>query len=69
MDLDPGSWGGLELGLKIGPVKTSTAQYPPPALPHPYPPQPVCTTAAAAARSVAARRLGSLLRKFDALST
>ena len=24
MDLDPGSWGGLELGLKIGPVKTST---------------------------------------------
>ena len=24
MDLDPDSWGGLELGLKIGPVKTST---------------------------------------------
>ena len=24
MDLDPGSRGGLELGLKIGPVKTST---------------------------------------------
>ena len=24
MDLDPGSWGGLELGLKIGPVKTSS---------------------------------------------
>ena len=24
MDLDPGSWGELELGLKIGPVKTST---------------------------------------------
>ena len=24
MDLDPASWGGLELGLKIGPVKTST---------------------------------------------
>ena len=24
MDLDPGSWGGLELVLKIGPVKTST---------------------------------------------
>ena len=23
MDLDPASWGGLELGLKIGPVKTS----------------------------------------------
>ena len=27
MDLDPGSWGGLELGLKIGPVKTSTENY------------------------------------------
>ena len=26
MDLDPGSWGGLELGLKIGPVKTSSWQ-------------------------------------------
>ena len=26
MDLDPASWGGLELGLKIGPVKTSTVQ-------------------------------------------
>ena len=26
MDLDPASWGGLELGLKIGPVKTSTAE-------------------------------------------
>ena len=26
MDLDPGSWGGLELGLKIGPVKTSNSQ-------------------------------------------
>ena len=26
MDLDPDSWGGLELGLKIGPVKTSTAK-------------------------------------------
>ena len=24
MDLDPASWGGLESGLKIGPVKTST---------------------------------------------
>ena len=24
MDLDPASWGGLELGLNIGPVKTST---------------------------------------------
>ena len=24
MDLDPASWGGLELGLKIGPVKTSS---------------------------------------------
>ena len=24
MDLDPGSWGELELGLKIGTVKTST---------------------------------------------
>ena len=24
MDLDPASWGGLEMGLKIGPVKTST---------------------------------------------
>ena len=23
MDLNPGSWGGLELGLKIGSVKTS----------------------------------------------
>ena len=29
MDLDPGSWGGLELGLKIGPVKTSTDLDPP----------------------------------------
>ena len=26
MDLDPGSWDGLELGLKIGPVKTSTPE-------------------------------------------
>ena len=26
MDLDPGSWGELELGLKIGPVKTSTCR-------------------------------------------
>ena len=26
MDLDPGSWGGLELGLKIGPVKTSNVK-------------------------------------------
>ena len=24
MDLDPTKWGGLELGLKICPVKTST---------------------------------------------
>ena len=24
MDLDLASWGGLELGLKIGPVKTSS---------------------------------------------
>ena len=23
MELDPASWGGLELGLKMGPVKTS----------------------------------------------
>ena len=28
MDLDPGSWGGLELGLKIGPVKTSSPGFP-----------------------------------------
>ena len=27
MDLDPGSWGGLELGLKIGPMKTSIVEY------------------------------------------
>ena len=26
MDLDPASWGGLEWGLKIWPVKTSTSQ-------------------------------------------
>ena len=26
MDLDPASWGGLELGQKIGPVKTSNAR-------------------------------------------
>ena len=29
MDLDPASWGGLKLGLKIWPVKTSTAELPP----------------------------------------
>ena len=27
MDLDPASWGGLELGLKIGPVKTSSLDH------------------------------------------
>ena len=27
MDLDLASWGGLELGLKIGPVKTSSGNY------------------------------------------
>ena len=27
MDLDPASWGGLELGPKIGPVKTSLARH------------------------------------------
>ena len=27
MDLDPASWGGLELGLKIWPVKTSNRSH------------------------------------------
>ena len=27
MDLDPTKWGGLQLGLKICPVKTSTVHY------------------------------------------
>ena len=32
MDLDPASWGGLELGLNIVPVKTSSPRPPPNAL-------------------------------------
>ena len=33
MDLDPASWGGLELGLKIGPVKTSSTKVRTPSAP------------------------------------